>query len=398
MTALVVGGCSATTPEWELQSGRPVVLTSDADLASLMEAVETGQHAESWQLTVESAQRALKRDFVPMQLADHEDYFHYAIKDARAARDLALVGIATSDSELTNKAIDVLLAWARDAVDSGETPGRNALVGQGLVIGRVISVFADAYALVEPQLADDERSMIQAWLRLSWDQIMASRDFWETTTELCNSDGCGRVEAPWINGQVSNHLSAQNMGLLAIGYALGDRDRIQYAMDSAENDRDLHDMINDAILMSNKDAWVNDPTFTRGAPDVQPGELWDRLRIGDGRGLHYTHIQLRFLTIQALMAQNNGYPVDWFSYVGPDGESIEVAFEFYSEFLITGDPTVRGGYYSDDAIDGSMTPLYEIAHRAYPDNDAIAAVLSARDRVTFDPETFGWSVPLTHGN
>lgn len=392
----LLASCTSVSPSWDFPDGRPVVLTTEADLASLRDTVDAGVHADAWAAMLASADSALDRTFEPQQLADHEAYFDYALADAQAIRDLVLVLTVTEDARYGIAAETALTAWAQDAVD-GPTPGRNALVGQGLVIGRVMTVFADAYAILEPRLGEAARASIREWFRLASEQIMASRDFWETTTELCDAAGCGTVTPPWINDQVSNHLSAQNMGLLALGYALHDHELVQYAISSMSNHMDLQDLIDGAVLMSDADAWFGDPTIRSGAASVQPGELWDRLRIGDHRGLHYAHIQLRFLTLQALMAANNDYPVDWFAHVGPDGENLRLSFDFYSEFLLTDDSSVRGGYYAGEEVDLTMAPLYEIAARYYPGSPSISAVVAAFNGAEFDRETFGWSLSLTHG-
>jgi hypothetical protein len=368
-----------------------VVLTSDDDIAALRMHVELNDNA--WTRLLDEADAATERTYVPRQLPDHEDYFHYALPDAQDVRAMALVYLATASPRYLSKADAVLRAWARDAL-LGDTPGRNALVGQGLVIARVMLVFADAYALLEPELTQETKELVVRWLRVSAEQITASRDFWEHTTLLCSDSSCDHVSAPWINNQYSNHLSAQDAGLLAIGYALRDQSLIRGVLDPERTDRGLRDMLDGAILMTDSDAWPKDPTRTQGAPGVHPGEMWDRLRIGDGRGLHYAHIQLRFLTLQALMAQNNSDAVDWFRYRGPDGETLRLSFEFYAEFLTTGDSSVHGGYYSSSPVDMTLAPLYLIAAREYPESSMLSDVAAIGSQL-FDPETFGWSLAAT---
>lgn len=394
VATFALSACSVA-PDSPAPLARPIVLTTDDDLALLVSRVTREPQNEDWTRLRAQADAARVRDFEPEQLADHEAYFAYALKDAKDVRALALAYVATANQAYLKAADRALAAWARDAL-LGETPGRDELVGQGLVIGRVMTVFADAYAILALDLAPDTRDLVERWMRVAVGQIMDSRSFWHSTAMLCNESGCGTVTPPWINGQFSNHLSAQNMGLLALAYALDDESLVAYAIDSDENDRDLHDMIDGAILMTTSDAWPGDPSRRSGAPDVEPGEMWDRLRIGEGRGLHYAHIQLRFLTIQALMARNNDEPVDWFAYVGPRGQSLRLAFDYYAEFLISGDAGSHSGYYSGDEIDWSMAPLYWIAHREYPDSAPIHGVIASMPTVE-DFETFGWTLALTRG-
>jgi hypothetical protein len=97
------------------------------------------------------------------------------------------------------------------------------------------------------------------------------------------------------------------------------------------------------------------------------------------------------------MAKNNGHPFDFFAYRADAGQSIQDAFEFYSEFVLTGDRRAHTGYYAGDkAVRVGFLPLMEIAHRIYPDNARFTLVLQARPRVRYDVETFGWTAPLLH--
>ncbi len=206
----------------------------------------------------------------------------------------------------------------------------------GLVIGRVVPIFADAYAMLWDELPSSERVLMEQWFRKMATATMISRNIFKTETHTCDYGVCRYRGEPgtYLGGNYfSNHLSAHNLGLLAIGVALGDRAMVQEQLDSPTNDRDLRELINGAIVMpddlgageANGDLYKGDPTYTDGAPLPEPGEIWDRSRTSQGKGSHYTFLHLQLLMLQADIAKNNGSR-DWFDYVGPRGETLELPF------------------------------------------------------------------------
>lgn len=379
---------------------RPIVFVTDDQLDQMrLNVAEKIEPAYSSWLKVESeADRALTTNYEPTPKGNAGSYFYFAKAHAQDVRNLALAWEMTQDSSYLTKAKSILTAWASNANSTGQVGAQDDIVSQGLVLGRAIPIFADGYALLYSQLSVAERTEIRTWFTTALGAIRNSREHWRTTTELCTGSSCNPVETPWINHQEgSNHLGAQNLGVVAIGYALKDESIVAEGLDDPSNPKNLKELIDDVILMSDADAWERDGTITAGMPSVEPGEIWDRIRTGESKGLHYTHIHLRFLTLQAEMATNNNDDVDWFDYVGPDGENLRLPFEFYSEFLLTGDSSARTGYYENSFVDYSMLSIYEIAMRHYPESSEIHSVLEKFTRNTFDLETFGWTLPLTHG-
>jgi hypothetical protein len=383
----------------------PVVLTTSemVDRAVRRVAEREEPFFQAWLEVRDRAEGALVRNQVPYNGGSHREYFTTGRAHARDARASALAFRITGDERYAQEARSILADWAADAAQNPDPAGNRlppAGSPQGLVVGRVITVFADAYALIHHQLDDHEREAIDHWFALMVTPILDSQRFW---VEGENLDA--GLTAPYLGQQYfNNHLGAQTMGLAAIGYARGDQKLIRYALNSPQNPRDLQTLIDGAIIMPDDvgsgepgDLFKNDPTYTEGAPAPEAGEIYDRYRIIGNTGLGYSFVHLRFLTVTAEMAFNNGQGRNYFDYVGPNGENLEVSYEFYADFLITGDSSARTGYYTGNNIDFGMISMYEIAHRHYPDNAKIREVLESRSRVVNDTETFGYAGVLTHG-
>jgi hypothetical protein len=376
----------------------PVIWTTDAMLerARARVASEEEPFYGAWLKSKAQADAALGREYEPYQGEDFRRYFQTGRSHSQDVRYLALAFHITGEQRYADKAREILAAWAADGKDA--YPGSGSPHSAGLVIGRVISIFADGYSLVWEQMSAGEREAVEDWFRAMVPPILESQRIWQEGELPC-------CEPPWLDQQYfNNHLGAQTLGIAAIGFALNDQKLIRYALNSPHNPRDLRTLIDGAILMPDDigsgepgDLWYGDPTLTEGAPAPQPGEIYDRYRMVAGTGFHYAHIHLRFLTLMAEMVHNNQQGRDYYDYVGPNGENFELSYEFYAEFLITGDPAARTGYYADGKVDFNMLPLYELALRQYSDSDEIREVLESRDRVAHDIETFGWTAVLTHG-
>lgn len=378
---------------------RPVVLTTDAQIQRAKERVMKKQepYYQSWNLTKNAADLALTKTYVPEQKENHSEYGKLGRSHGQDVRSLALVYLITGDESYFDKARTILTDWAADALANPNHPSAGSPHSAGLALSGVMTIFTDGYALLWRDLEEHDRQLIEAWFRKSLDPIRESREIWETADEICVYGECSWWGAPWLDKQeFNNHLSAQNLALTAIGFALRDEEVIHEAMDSQDNPRNLMTLISGAILMDDEDIYYKDWTITRGAPSVEPGEIYDRYRVSSGNGLSYAHLHLRLLTLQAEIAYNNDYPTNWFEFTGSKGQNLELPFTYYSEFLLTGDPAARSGYYSNSSVDYGMLPLYEIAHKHYPDNDEIRAVLESLNRLEAD-DTFGWSMLLTHG-
>jgi hypothetical protein len=377
----------------------PVIWTTDAmlDRARARVAARQEPFYEAWLESKTIADAALDREHEPYQGEEYLRYFRTGRGQSQDVRYLALAFHVTGEQRYADKARGILAAWAADGQDA--YPSSASPHGAGLVIGRVISNFADSYGLLWEQMSGQERQAVERWFRAMVPPILESQRIWqEDELPPC-------CEPPWLDQQYfNNHLGAHTLGLAAIGFALDDQKLIRYAINSPHNPRDLQTLIDGAIIMPDDvgsgepgDLWQNDPTYTEGAPLPEPGEIYDRYRMVQGTGLNYAHTHLRFLTLTAEMVHNNRQGRDYYDYVGPNGENLELPYEFYSEFLVTGDSGARTGYYADDKVDFRWLPMYELALRHYPDNPQIREALESRSRVVNDIETFGYTAVLTHG-
>lgn len=379
---------------------KPVIFTTDAEIERAKARVASQQEPfyGSWLKTKAAADAALTKTYVPEQKYNHEDYFNLGKAHGQDVRSLALVYRITGETKYADKARQIIRLWAEDAL-AGPYPSEGSHHSAGLVIGRVIPIFADGHAMLWDVSTEEEKQLVRDWFEKMIFPIKRSRDIWQTGTELCDyGKPCTPFDPPYLNNQYyNNHLGAQNMGLMAIGLAMNDQRLVQEAMKHPHNKRNLEELINGVILMPGDPLYRNDPTVTQGAPEAQAGEIYDRYRTGEGKGLHYSHIHLRFLVLQADMLKNNERGRDWFRYVGRNGENLELPFTFYSEFLQTGSSEARTGYYWKSTVDYGLLPLFEIAHREYPANAEVRNVLESFDRVAMDAETFGWTLLLTDG-
>ena len=70
-----------------------------------------------------------------------------------------------------------------------------------------------------------------------------------------------------------------------------------------------------------------------------------------------------------------------YAYTAPTGENLRLAYEFYSDFYVTKDCSIKGGYYSgeEDRIGkaGDHIGLFELGLNAYPDSEKIKAAVNA---------------------
>lgn len=386
-------------------ANHPVIFTTAAEVERMRERVDRAEEPfySAWENTLEEANAALGREYVPEQNDHHGQYFNLARVHAQDVRSLALAHHVTGEQEYADKAREILGLWAENALAS-TYPSRGSPHSAGLVIGRVIPTFADGYALLYDQMSQSERNQVEAWFQKMVAPIKQSREIWRTADEIWIYGNRHEYEPPWLGQQeFNNHLSAHNLGLLAIGFATNDHELVAEAERLPRNPRNLQVLMEGVILMEGDELYHGDPTLVDGAPAAQDGEIYDRYRARSGDGLQYSFLALRLLTLQADIIGNNfpnGNGHDWFAWTAPGGENLELPFEFYSEFYVTGDPAVRGGYYEDSRLarpEYFAMPMYEIGAREYPDNAEIREVLQTRNRVHHDAETFGWTLVLTDG-
>lgn len=422
----------------EARRTRPVLLTTEAALELARQRVEEGKEPflTAWRKTHQRADRALREGFVPYQGTEYTSYFRTARHQSQMARDLALAFHVTGESRYGDRAREILLAWAKEFEDTYNFPkaypASDEPHGAGLVIGRTVVVFADAYALLYPRLSESDREKIRRWFKGLIPPMKEELRIWK-------HEAVKTFAPPYLDRQYfNNHLSGCTMGIAAVGFALQDREILHYAYgtgaegtdESADvqerNPRDVPTLFQGAILMPGDfgsgeegDVWQGPPgdPSLRGAPAPAPGEIWDRYRVIQGHGAPYAILHLRLLTLMAELAHNNRDASyyegpDFYEYTGARGENLEVSYSLYSDWFITLDmASVNNGYYVDWIPEGipERAPtdfmhghaLYELVSRHYPENERIQEALRVRqeagDRPVQDHETFGWTATLLYG-
>ncbi|MEM6391877.1 MAG: alginate lyase family protein [Planctomycetota bacterium] len=185
--------------------------------------------------------------------------------------------------------------------------------------------------------------------------IRASADHWHA------NDYFGRQD-------YQNHVVAHTVGMLALGYAIGDRELVQYALDHPDNHRDYVELIAGSILMPGDIPHVCEPA----GRTVHVGEIDDRYRHfttpDHSKGLHYSHLTLSLLTVGSEILYCNG--LDFYRYVAQGGETLELPFTFYSDFYRTRDSAIGDGFYAGESwrigLASDSPELFEIAALRYP--------------------------------
>jgi hypothetical protein len=386
---LVSSNCLARSldnPVVNSKTDRPVLFVTDEMLeqARYLIAEKVEPFYSAWINTKDRADYGLKQRFMAYMGTDYMGYYLAALQSATHARDMALVYAITGEEKYAEKSKEILLAWtphkAQDvAIGSGAE-------NQGLVVARATTTFADVYSLIYDYLQPDDRAAIVNWFKFLAGIIVHTQRIW--------------IDNNYFNQQMyNNHLSAHNMGLVAIGYVVGDETLVKYALDSPDNPRDFKEMLSGAIMMPGDIPHHREP---KGLPAPAAGEVYDRYRSYTGkkdRGLQYAFLHLKLLTQIAEMAYNNG--LDLYRYQGPKGERLDISWEYYADFYIEQDASLKGGFYKNDPITEdvviSRVHMYEIVHLRYPQNEKIREVLEKCERLVFDDELFCWSAVLTHG-
>lgn len=375
------------------------MFTADS-LARMKGRVERGE--QPWAAAAENLLRdaAGDRHLAPRPETGRDSFRFYqaAVRDGERARLLAYASLLSGDDRFAKASLAHLTAWAtaQPAPASDFDPAIR-FPNSGMEVARAAIPFLEAYDLLadHPSLAEADRTAIESWFRLLVQPILSGKERWR--------------ENGYFNGQnFQNHLTAHTMGLAALGYALGDRELVQFALDHPENDRDFRTLIEGMILMEGQEAHHREPP---SAPPPADGEIMDRYRHFTGkrgRGIQYVHLSLSQLIYTAEIAWNNG--IDFYDYTAPGGENLKLPLIFYAELFRTGDLSSAGGTFAsgDDAlrrqekltlkVRRDFPSIYEVGNRRYPREPAIVSVLKSLDRssVPRHPHTSFFFPVLTH--
>jgi hypothetical protein len=193
-----------------------------------------------------------------------------------------------------------------------------------------------------------------------------------------------------------NHLGAMDMGMLALGRMTGNTALVEYAIGGSANPRNAKEMIQGAIYMTGDTLDARDS----GTPAVWNGEIYDRYRAVESKGMGYSLIHLQFLMKVATMAKHHG--TNLFSYTAPTGENLGLALDYYAEFMRTRNPSVNGGFYAREPYgvfwSDTYLAMYETGRAEYPLNQKITnALIGGGNRMNeFDP-AYGYTEVLLRG-
>ncbi len=337
---------------------------------------------------VEEAEDALESGVDPDPYTGRHslEFYHAAIRQGERARLYAYGWLVSGDAGLAEAGIAYLAAWAgADPPPASDFDPEIRYPNTGMEVARAAIPFLEAYDLLAAHRSwdDGDRADVETWFRSLVDPILQGKERWQKND--------------YFNRQYfQNHLTAHTMGLAAIGYALGDRDLVQYALDHPDNDRDYKTLIEGMILMPGDETHHREPD---DAPPPEKGEIADRYRhyTAPDRGLAYTHLSLSQLLYIAEMAWNNG--VDFYSYEAEGGENLKLPLRFYADFYRTRDAGLHHGLYRGERFQDFYPLIYEIANRRYPDTPEIVALLRSLDRleVPRHPHAYFFYPVLTHG-
>ena len=274
----------------------------------------------------------------------------------------------------------------------------------GMEVARAGSQFVWAYDLLYNYegFTAEQKDAVEEWLRIMEQEIKTGitrwQDHYRWDTEAKAWVRDPSVPAYFGAQDFQNHIVGHTMGLTIIGYALGDRELVQYALDSEAYPRNFKRLIAGCIFMEGEKPFAGEPDH---AAPPRTGEIYDRYRHYEGtpgKGIGYTHLTLSLLIATAEAAYNNG--LDFYHYTAPTGENLELPFDFYADLYRLKDSTLKGGFYSgeDKWLNNTwLANVCEIAHKRYPQNEAVVKYLQTVDRAHVHPAEFLGISVLTHG-
>jgi len=382
-------------------SEHPRLIMSRQDISQMLENINSG--AEPWNETWIEFKRVVDNYLSPSWKTDVYNgsdvtiFYSKTIRDASASRDLALAYHITKDKKYAEMSILILEAWlAPEILPGSYFDPEIAYPNMGMMVARSTFPFLYAYDLLMADKLVSEKTQVRfaEWMRTCEIRIKEGAKRWE--------------ETDFFDKQYyQNHLVADAMGLLGIGIVLNDRELAQYALCSVENQRDVIDLIEGMILIKDQQPYYREPKVM----PTQTGEIMDRYRhyaIGGhwkdyvtspNRGLQYCGLSTILLIINAEMARNNG--IDLYKWTAETGENLKLPLDFYADFYITKDASIKGGLYTGEnswinANETTNYSIWEVGYSRYPGEMKFAEVLKKNNRGSHELHLLG-PVTLTHG-
>lgn len=377
----------------EVLPPHPRLFMDAKELAAMKERVESSQipHLLAWQ----ALEKELANDMEPKPYVgdDGKTFYKIANRQAGRARDLALAWWITGDDKYADQAVDYLAAWSQ----AEPTPGRewkleggekNPNMGIHLVRGTLGFVYAADLLWDYPGFTPEKRAAFEKWLRVMIPNVRACKEHWK--------------EMNHFNRQYfQNHHVTHALGLAAMGSYLGDRELVQYAIASPDNDRDYTDLVEGIIFMPGDEPHHREKRVDPNAPPPQKGEIYDRYRhyTAPMKGLQYTGLSMNLMAQIAEIGRHLG--LDLWNYQAPGGETLRLPFEYYSDFYRLQDSGLKHGLYKGETDRlgkaGDSPAAFELGLARYPDSKPLRDLLWVMDRPIHRCHTLG-PVLLTHGH
>ena len=340
-----------------------------------------------WQLAKAEIEQARAVQPSPTSSRDPMEFHNLAQAQGTAARLLAYAWQLEGDEAAGDRAVELLDTWA----SSSPMPGTDfdpaiRFPNAGMDVARSMLPFVVAFDLLRghPSLNDERRQRIESWFRALVGVVKQGIARWEE-----NGDFGGQ--------HFQNHHVAHTLGLAIFGAALGDDGLIQLALDSPDNPKDFHELLDGLILMPDDTPHGG----LRGKP-LNGGEIQDRVRTNHGNGLTYCHLSLTLMLYTAeVLGRASGE--DCLQATAPGGETLSLSAAFYSDFFRLRNARLNGDYYFRDhsAIQNHRPYFgtFEVALRHWPTIPNLRAIVRSSDRAR-TPRSwlcyYGLPV-LTHG-
>ena len=365
----------------------PRLWYTDERLAQLRNwvAADKEPYASCYAAIRQRAQAALTKTATPYAGPDPKEYVKAMAPDGRDSLALALAYRIEGDGAYSQAALRLMNGWATHDPLPGSTyilePVRPDL-GMSTAMPTVAMIQAYALLCDAPGWSEEFEQSFRAFLKQVRANLLHSCEDWRARYRtdkkkghyVPSTDERHRV----FGGQLwQNHLGCHCMALACVGYALREAETVRFALDHEDNPHDLKALIGGAILMpGDRDRWGTEPD------KIQPGEMYDRYRISQGKGLMYSFLHLRFLLDAAEIAWHNG--LDFYSYTAPGGENLVLPFRFLGQALLAGPEALKGTCYEKHEgervrIRAGLTTqwypnLFLIGRNRYPDEPVIAEV------------------------
>lgn len=386
--SLVAESIAAELPVPTPRASHPRLLVTAESLAQARERIAGKQspHVLGWEALLRRIETPLVIE--PYTGADPIAYYGQCLSQGERARDLALAYRLGGSDEHALAAIRILEAWSHGtplpgtqlADDLRGSPGEGMYVGRGTFP----MMYAADLLWDHPRFAGPPREAFTLWMEALVPVIKRGIDKWEDNGYYGGQD-------------FQNHLAAHVLGLTAIATLLGDRELLQYAIDSPDNPRDFRELIAGLILMPGDAVHRREPA-TALAP--RAGEIYDRYRhhTGPNRGLQYAHLSLELMSLVSEIGRHNG--MDLWHFTAPGGETLRLPYEFYADFYALEDASLKGGFYAGETNSinkgSNNAALFELGLARFPDSPALQNVVRMSDRAKHSDHLAG-PLLLTHG-